>query len=82
VKPNLTYSALNAAGPDAYPIATATYIIVYQNQTDAKIGNALKGWLNYVLTDGQSLAAAVDFAPLPSSLQQKALAQLDQIKVG
>jgi len=82
VKPNLTYSALNAAGADAYPITAGTYILVYTNQPDAEIGNALKGWINYVLTDGQALAADANFARLPSSLQSKALAQLDQIKIG
>lgn len=82
VKPNLTYSALNTAGTDAYPIATATYIIVYQKQTDAKVASALKGWLNYVLTDGQALAEGVDFAALPSSLAQKAVDQISQIQVG
>ncbi|MGZ4758251.1 MAG: phosphate ABC transporter substrate-binding protein PstS [Acidimicrobiales bacterium] len=82
IKPNLTYSALNTSGAEAYPIATATYIIVYQKQTDATIASALKGWLNYVLTDGQSLAEGVDFAPLPSSLAQKAIDQISQIQVG
>jgi phosphate transport system substrate-binding protein len=82
IKPNLTYSALNTAGADAYPIATATYIIVYQKQSDATIGNALKGWLNYLLTDGQSLAAGVDFAALPPGLAKQAIAQISQIQVG
>jgi phosphate transport system substrate-binding protein len=79
VKPNLTYSALNASGADAYPITAGTYIIVYAKQTDAGIAAALKGWINYVLTDGQALAADANFASLPSDLQQKAIAQLSQI---
>ena len=82
VKPNLTYSALNASGADAYPITAGTYIIVYAKQTNAGIAAALKGWINYVLTDGQALAADANFAALPSSLQQKALAQLSQITTG
>ena len=32
-----------------------------------------------MLTEGQALAADADFASLPSSLQQKAIAQLSQI---
>jgi len=82
VKPNLTYSALNASGADAYPITAGTYIIVYAKQTDAGIAAALKGWINFVLTEGQTLAADADFASLPTSLQQKALAQLSQITTG
>ena len=82
VKDNLTYNPLNAAGAEAYPITAPTYLLVYVNQPDAAIGNALKGWINYVLTDGQALAADVNFAKLPPSLQEKAVAQLDEIKVG
>ena len=79
IQSNLTYSALNASGADAYPITAGTYIIVYAKQTNAGIAAALKGWINYVLTEGQSLAADANFASLPSSLQQKAIAQLSQI---
>ena len=82
IKDDLTYNPLNAAGAEAYPITAPTYLLVYVNQPDAAIGNALKGWINYLLTDGQALAADVDFAKLPTSLQEKAVAQLDEIKVG
>lgn len=82
IKDDLTYNPLNASGADAYPITAPTYLLVYVNQPDAAIGNALKGWINYLLTDGQALAADVDFAKLPPSLQEKAVAQLDEIKVG
>ena len=82
VNTNLTVNALDATGADAYPITAVTYVIIYQTQPDAGIGNALKGWVNYLLTDGQDLAAGADFAKLPSSLQQQAVAQLGQIKIG
>ena len=82
IKDNLTYSALNTKGEQAYPITASTYIIVYAKQTDATIAAALKGWLTFVLTDGQELAKDVDFAPLPATLDEKALAQLDKIQVG
>ncbi len=42
----------------------------------------IKGWLTYVLTEGETLANSVDFANLPAGLQQQALAQVDQITVG
>lgn len=79
LKDDLTLSALNPAGADAYPITAVTYILVYANQTDATVGAALQGWINYVLTDGQSLAPEVDFAPLPASVQEAAIAQLEKI---
>jgi phosphate transport system substrate-binding protein len=82
VQPNLTYTALNSTGPDAYPITSATYVIVYQKQTDATTGKALQGWLHYLLTDAQALAEPNNFAPLPSSLAQKAVAQIDTMQIG
>ena len=44
VAENLTYSALDTDGPDAYPIVASTYILVYAKQTDATKGNALKAY--------------------------------------
>ena len=79
VNPDLSYNPLNAEGDDAYPITAPTWILVYKNQTDKAKGEALKGFLEYIVTDGQDLAEAVDYAKLPDALQQKALAQLDNI---
>jgi phosphate transport system substrate-binding protein len=72
---------LNADGPDAYPITAPTWILVYKNQADKGKGEAIKSFLRYLLTDGQKLASDVDYAPLPTSLQEKAMAQLESIAV-
>ena len=80
INPDLTYSALNASGADAYPITAGTYIIVYSTISDAGKAAAIRGWLNYVLTEGQTLAPEVDFAPLPTSLRDQAIAQIASIK--
>jgi len=82
VNANLTYLALDASGADAYPITAATYVIVYQKQTNASIGKALQGWLHYLLTDGQALANPNNYAKLPAGLDQKALAQIDTMTIG
>jgi phosphate transport system substrate-binding protein len=74
VKDDLTYDPLNAAGADSYPITAPTYLLL-----KTKSG-LVKGYVNYVLTDGQAIAKEVNFAALPSSLQQKALAQLNKIQ--
>ncbi|MFM2078066.1 MAG: hypothetical protein RJA49_1956, partial [Actinomycetota bacterium] len=78
---DLTYSAIWADGDTAYPITAQTWIIAYKNQTDAAKAAALKAFLNYVLTDGQTLASTVNFAPLPADLATKAIAQLDSFVV-
>lgn len=79
VNADLTYDPLNASGDAAYPITSPTWIIVYKKQTDPNVTTALKGWLNFILTDGQSFAKTVGYAPLPSDLATKAIAQLDQL---
>ncbi len=81
LQPDLTYDPLNAAGEGSYPITAPTWIIAYKNQTDPAKGAALKSFLRYLLTDGQALAAYMDYAALPPSIQQRALAQVDQIVV-
>ncbi len=81
VAADLTYNPLNAPGDKAYPIAAPTWILVYANQTDKAKADAIKSFLRFLLTDGQDLAKDVDYAPLSVSLREKALAQLDKIKV-
>jgi phosphate transport system substrate-binding protein len=79
VTPDLTYNPLNSSGQAAYPITAPTYILIKSKYDDAAKATLVKGFVRYVLTDGQSIAKDVNFAALPSSLQQKALAQLDKI---
>ncbi len=81
VAADLTYNPLNASGAGVYPITAPTYIIVTKTQS-ADTGETVKGWINYVLTGGQELANDAGFAPLPSSLADKAIAQLDQLTIG
>ncbi|MGE3359111.1 MAG: phosphate ABC transporter substrate-binding protein PstS [Acidimicrobiia bacterium] len=81
VNDDLSYNPINAPGEDAYPIAAPTWILVYKNQTDKAKGEATKAFLEYILTDGQALAPDIDYAPLPDGLDEKALAQLDEIVI-
>jgi phosphate transport system substrate-binding protein len=79
VSEDLSYSPLNADGAAAYPITSPTFILIKTKYDDPKKAELVKGFVRYVLTDGQAIAKDVNFAALPSSLQQKALAQLDKI---
>jgi phosphate transport system substrate-binding protein len=79
VKDNLLFSAINSKNDAAYPITYQSWVIVYAKADPAK-GAALKAYLKYLLTDGQKLLPDLDFAPLPKTLQDKAIAQLDKIK--
>jgi phosphate transport system substrate-binding protein len=81
VNADLTYDPINATGPAAYPITSPTWILVSTTQTDANKGAAIKAFLNFIYTDGQKLAAAVDYAPLPKALLKQAKAQVNKIVV-
>jgi phosphate transport system substrate-binding protein len=79
VNADLTYNPLNAAGSTAYPIASPTWILVYQNYSDAAKTTAIKNFLNYIYGNGQKAASQVDYAPLPKNLLDKAKAQVKQV---
>ena len=81
VNADLSYNPLNAEGADAYPITAPTWILVYKNQPDRVKGEAIKSFLRFLVGDGQKPAKDVDYAPLPTALQQKAAVQIDGILV-
>jgi phosphate transport system substrate-binding protein len=58
----------NAKGAAAYPIAGFTYIVVSKKQSDAAKGAALKEFLQWAVSDGQAMAADLDYAPLPDEV--------------
>src|SRR5919197_1186949 len=72
-------SITDPAAPDAYPIASFTWLLVPTRIRDAEKGAAIKKFLAWMLADGQRLAAPLNYAPLPASvvaLEQKVLATI------
>ena len=74
------FSMVNAPGDKAYPISGASWVLVYQNSKNADHGAKLVAFLKWAVTDGQKLSPALDYAPLPDSVQQRELTLLDTIK--
>jgi phosphate transport system substrate-binding protein len=74
------FSMVSAPGPGAYPISGATWLLVYQEQTDPVKGKKLVGFLNWALTQGEGMAPALDYAPLPPDLQKRVLERIKTIK--
>ena len=75
------FSMTNAPGKDAYPIAGATWLLVYQQQKDAAKGKKLVEFLKWAMTDGEKMAKDLQYAPLPDSVQQRVLKRIDEIKM-
>ncbi len=82
VKPDLTYNPIDSKGAGAYPITSPTWILVDAKQSEAGKVEVLKGYLKYILDQEQARASSLLYAPLPDSLKQKAVAQIDQITAG
>ena len=64
-----------------YPIATPTWLIAYKTQTSKAKGEALKGFLDFVYGEGQSIAGTVDYAKLSTGILDKAKAQVSQLAI-
>ncbi|QQY08566.1 MAG: phosphate ABC transporter substrate-binding protein PstS [Candidatus Xiphinematobacter sp.] len=53
-------------GGGDYPIVTFSWLLLYKTYKDAEKSRALKAFVGYALTAGQSLAAQLGYIPLPS----------------
>ena len=73
------FSMVNAPGEGSYPIAGASWVLLYQKQGDAKKGKALVGFLKWAVTEGQKMSPKLNYAALPDSVQQRELKLLDTV---
>lgn len=74
-------SITNAAGPGAYPISSFTWLLLFQEPKDKVQGRAMVEFLKWALTDGQTFATELGYAPLPAELVKQELAALETVKV-
>jgi len=74
------FSMTNAPGDSAYPIAGATWLLVYEQQKDPAKGKKLIEFLKWALTKGEGMAKDLNYAPLPDEVQQRVLKRIDEIK--
>jgi phosphate transport system substrate-binding protein len=73
------FSMVNAPGEEAYPISGASWVLLYQKQADAAKGKELVNFLKWSVTEGQKTSPQLDYAPLPDSVQQRAVKLLDTV---
>jgi phosphate transport system substrate-binding protein len=79
---DLRISITNAAGAQAYPISSYTYILVYKDQKDASKGKALVDFLWWGIHDGEGFAKEMQYAPLPADIVKKAEAKIKSVTAG
>jgi phosphate transport system substrate-binding protein len=78
--PDFRVSITNAPGKDAYPIASFTWLLIPVPSKDAAKGKILHDFLNWMVTDGQQMTAALSYAPLPDNVVAKEKEAIKQIR--
>ncbi len=73
-------SITNAPGKGVYPISTFTWILATPSMKDATKKKVLHDFLIWGVTKGQSFAEGLGYAPLPKSLVQRELKDIERLK--
>ncbi|MEO8052607.1 MAG: phosphate ABC transporter substrate-binding protein PstS [Acidobacteriota bacterium] len=73
-------SITNAPGKDAYPISSFTWLLIPEKIADRAKDKAIKDFLKWMLTEGQTMTSALAYAPLPKSVVAKELQAIAKIQ--
>jgi phosphate transport system substrate-binding protein len=73
-------SITNADGKAAYPISSFTWLLIPTRIPDAAKRDALKGFLKWMLTDGQKFAEPLAYAKLPKEVVEKEMRAIARIQ--
>jgi phosphate transport system substrate-binding protein len=74
-------SITNAPGADAYPIASFTWVLLYEDPQDKAQAAMMKEFMRWALTDGQKMAPELGYASLPPQVVDMEMKALEQLKV-
>ena len=74
-------SITNPPGKDAYPIASFTWLLLYESPQDKKQGKIMVDFVQWALTDGQKFAKDLGYAPLPKAVIDMELKALQKVKL-
>jgi phosphate transport system substrate-binding protein len=73
-------SITNAAGKTAFPISSFTWLLIPSKIQDAGKRDAIKGFLKWMLTDGQSYNEQLSYAKLPKEVVEKELKAISKVQ--
>jgi phosphate transport system substrate-binding protein len=73
-------SITDAPGKTAYPISSFTWLLIPSKFPDAAKRDAIKGFVKWMLADGQSYAEALSYAKLPKEVVAKEVKALNNIQ--
>jgi phosphate transport system substrate-binding protein len=74
-------SITNAPGKDVYPISSFTWLLFFQSPKDKQRARIMVEFMTWALTDGQKLAPALGYAPLPEGVVALEMEALKKIRL-
>ncbi len=77
---NLRAFVTDPEGEESYPIVTYTWLLAYENYSDADKLQAFKDVVNWSLEEGQTLSEELGYIPLPENVVGKVQAKLETIQ--
>jgi phosphate transport system substrate-binding protein len=75
-------SITDSPGPQAYPAASFTWLLVRKTYSDSAKARTLAQFIWWAITEGQAKAPDLGYAPLPKELQPWIAARLKNISAG
>ncbi|HJZ52803.1 MAG TPA: phosphate ABC transporter substrate-binding protein PstS [Candidatus Acidoferrales bacterium] len=73
-------SITNAPGATSYPIASFTWLLIPAHIEDAAKRDAIKGFLKWMLTEGQEYNEGLTYAQLPKAVVEKELKAISLVQ--
>ena len=74
-------SITNPPGDAAYPIASFTWLLFYENAQDKAQAKIMVDFLKWALTDGQKFASELGYAPVPKNIVELEMKALTKVKL-
>lgn len=73
-------SITDAPGPESYPICSFTYLLIPEKIADQNKLQTVKNFLHWMLTDGQAMVEALDYARLPKAVVSIEMKHISEIQ--
>ncbi len=79
--PDFRVSITNAPGKGVYPISSFTWLLLYESPKDKNQSRIMVDFMKWALTEGQTFAGDLGYAPLPKPVVEMEQAALAKVKV-
>ena len=76
---NLREFITNPTGAESYPIVTYTWMLVYPTYSDPEKAKGMEAMIEFGLNEGQQMAPALGYVPLPQNVREKVAAAADNL---